>query len=184
MTVFDDAADFDKCLSLLHSASQRHRCSIHAYVVMNNHLHLLATPDDHDGPASFMQSFGISYARYFNRRNQRTGGLWDGRYHSFVVGSDRYFFDCSRYIEMNPVRALMVAQPGEYVRSSFLCNAMGVVDPIVTTHPLYEALGQSAIKRRLAYQSLFKHHLDADVCDVIRYATKTGETLGGERSPE
>ena len=182
--VFLDAADFEKCRTLLLAASERNRCSIHSYVFMNNHVHLLATPFDEYGPAKLMQSFGSNYALHFNDRYERTGPLWDGRYKSFGVGSDRYFFDCSRYIEMNPVRALMVAQPGEYVRSSFLRNAMGVADPIVTTHPLYEALGHSAIERHLAYQSLFKHHLDADVCDAIRHATRTGETLGATRLSE
>jgi putative transposase len=180
MTIFLDAADFDKCWSLLRSASKRHRCGIHAYVFMDNHVHMLVTPADIHGPAKFMQSFGDSYALYFNRNNKRTGTLWEGRYKSHPVETERYFYDCSRYIEMNPVRAMMAPHPGAYPRSSFLHNAMGVTDSLVTPHPLYESLGQSELGRRLAYQELFKHHLDSKVCDAIRRAMRTGNTLGDE----
>ncbi len=182
--VFLDATDFDKGRSLLLSASKKYRCHIHVYVQMNNHLHLLVTPIDEYGPARLMQSFGSSYALHFNDRYEQTGPLWEGRYSSFVVGTERYFFDCSRYIEMNPVRALMSAHPGEYSRSSFLQNAMGVSDPLITPHPLYESLGQTSAERRTAYQALFTHQLDANICDAIRRATRTGDTLRGEGAPE
>jgi len=180
MTIFRDAADFDKCISLLCSTSLRSQCPVHGYVLMDNHFHLVATPVDEHGPATFMQSFGTSYVRYFNDRYGRTGTLWEGRYGSFPITSERYFFDCSRYVEMNPVRALMAANPGDYVRSSFRCNAFGDVDPLVTPHPLYESLGASAAARHVAYQQLFAHHLDPAVLDAFRQATRTGKPVGDQ----
>lgn len=182
--LFLDSDDFDTCRSVMHSASIQKGCHIHTYVFMDNHFHLLVTPDDEHGPPDFMQSVGLSYVRYFNRRYKRTGTLWEGRYRSTVVHSARYFFDCSRYIEMNPVRALMAKQPGEYTRSSFLRNAMGAVDPLITPHHLYKALGDTDIERCLAYQQLFSRHLDSAVCDTIRRATNSGAALGAASTAE
>lgn len=179
MQIFRDAADFDKCMSLLISSSSRSKCSVHSHVLMDNHFHLLVTPVDKDGPADFMQSFASAYALYYNKRYERTGTLWEGRYDSFVVGSDRYFFNCTRYIEMNPVRALMVAHPAEYLHSSYLCNAFGIPNPLVASHPLYESLGGHSEERHSAYRQLFTHHLDDQACDEVRNATRTGKTLGG-----
>ncbi len=73
------ASDEDYCLYLdiLEEACQRHRCRIHAYVLMSTHVHLLMTPDDEYSISQVMQSLGRSYVRYFNDRYQRTGTLWD-----------------------------------------------------------------------------------------------------------
>lgn len=177
MTVFLDASDFDKGLSLLHSASKRNRCAIHKYVLMDNHFHLLVTPSDEFGPSKFMQSVGDSYALYFNGKYDHTGTLWNGRYRSNLINSTKYFYDCSRYIELNPVRASMVTHPGEYIQSSFRRNALGIFDPLVTSHNLYDVLGDSEEERCIAYRQLFTRHLDPDVCENIRRANKTGETL-------
>lgn len=184
MPTFLDAEDFDRCYRVFVSVSGYYRCSVHCYGIMSNHVHLIVTPADEFGLPKCMQAFASSYARYYNKKYARTGGLWDGRYKSFIIGSERYFFDCSRYIEMNPVSASMVDNPGDYIRSSFRCNALGATDPLVTPHPLYRSLGKSAEERRAAYQDLFKHHLDPRVCDAIRRSTHTGETLGKEREFE
>ncbi|MGV3708582.1 MAG: REP-associated tyrosine transposase [Gemmatimonas sp.] len=158
---FVDAGDVARCIDSLQKASKKFECKIHAYVIMTNHLHVLATPEDAEGAAKFGQSFGVRYSRYFNARNRRTGSLWGERYFSELIDSERYFFACARYIELNPVRANIVAHPAEYTASSFRHNALGHVDPLITPHPLYQSLAPTAQQRAAAYSDIFQHYLDS-----------------------
>ena len=180
MTTFRCAGDFLRFRSVLHEASRRFSCAIHAYTLMSNHVHVLLTPEDEQGPARLMQAIGPKYVRYVNARYARTGTLWEGRYHSSLVGSDRYFLTCSRYIELNPVRAQMVDVPGEYSWSSYRCNANGEPDSLVTPHASYQALGAFAAERQVAYRALFQDPLDSETIAHIRRATNTNGVFGGE----
>ncbi len=103
-----------------------------------------------------MQALGARYVRHVNRADGRSGTLWDGRFRSSVLDSYRYFLACSRYIELNPVRAGLVSDPGSYRWSSFRANALGETDAVLTPHPLYLGLGATAIARQRAYRSLFE----------------------------
>jgi len=163
--------------ALLHS-SERARCPVHAYVLMTNHVHLLVTASEASAPARMMQALGRNYVRYFNDRHGRTGTLWEGRYRSTLIDSDRYFLQCSRYIETNPVRAGMVSSPADYLWSSFGSNADGRPDPLVRPHPVYLALGHSVSRRREAYRALFSTPLAPPELDAIRRATNKGMPLG------
>ena len=98
----DDRADY---LDRLAYALHRFGGALHAYVLMTNHVHLLLTPQERGGVGRLMHSLDGNYARGFNRRYDRTGTLWEGRYRAATIDSERYFFACSRYIELNPVRA-------------------------------------------------------------------------------
>jgi len=175
---FLDRQDLAFYLRVLHETSRRAGCAIHAYVLMTNHVHLLVTPQTARGPARMMQGIGRKYVRYFNERHGRTGTLWEGRYRSTLVDSDRYFFACSRYIELNPVRAGIVTDPAVCGWSSFRCNAMGRPDPIITPHATYRALGDCAAERCAAYRAMFDTPLGSDTLDAIRGAAKRGTVLG------
>lgn len=155
---FLDEADVEYSLNCLRIASTKFCCGIHSYVIMTNHLHLLVTPDSKVAASDFMQSFKVRYARYFNRRYRRTGTLWEERYFSEVIDSERYFFECARYIELNPVRAGIVQDPSEHISSSFGRNALERADPLVTPHPLYQALAATSTERATTYKSLFYEH--------------------------
>lgn len=160
------------------SASKHCGCVIHVYVHLDNHFHLIATPLKADSLSRMMQYVEARYVRYFNDRYNRTGTLWEGRFGSTVIESGRYFFTCSRYVELNPVRALLAEHPAAYRWSSFHSNAMGAPDPLVTPHELYDSLASDAQTRRIAYRSLFAAHLDAEVCTKIRKATLQRRILG------
>lgn len=155
--------------------------AVHAYVLMTNHVHLLATPQDAEGASQLMKRLGQRYVQYFNRAYQRTGTLWEGRFRSCVVGEEAYFLGCQRYIEMNPVRAGMVAHPGEYRWSSYGANAQGDASSLIRLHPVYGGLGLTDEKRQFAYRALFRHELDPDLVEEIRRATHGGLVLGSER---
>lgn len=168
----------------LRVASERAGCTIHAYVLMTNHAHLLITARDASSPARMMQMLGRDYVRYFNDRHGRTGTLWEGRYRSTLIDSVRYFLACSRYVEGNPVRAGIVRQPDRYPWSSFRCNAHGDPDALISPHAVYTALGDHASARRIAYRALFSSSLDQQLIDDIRRATQAGIVLGSERYRE
>jgi putative transposase len=172
-----DRIHFHRCLV---EVTRRHGLAIHAYVFMTNHVHLVATGECADAPAKVVQSMGRRYVSYFNYLHGRTGTLWEGRYRSCLVETDRYLLACHRYAEMNPVRAGMVAVPGRYPWSSFRCNARGVPDDLVTPHSLYMGLGWTDEARRAAYRALFEVALGDEMLKAIRYALNSGWALGGE----
>lgn len=133
-------------------------CSVHAYVLMGNHVHLLLTPSRAGGVAGLMRSLGERYARYFNDVHQRDGALWEDHYEAVPVHVGRYLLYCMRYIELNPVRARVVASPGQYRWSSFHANALGQDNALLTPHAHYCALGRGPESRQAAYRALFRDH--------------------------
>ena len=131
-----------------------------------------------------LQSIGRRYVRYVNQLYRRSGTLWEGRYKSALIDSDRYLLTCSRYIELNPVRARMVGHPGDYPWSSYRSNTGEAETPLISPHPLYLALGRSPAARCLAYRALFERHIDSQDLLAIREATEAGVVLGTDRFKE
>lgn len=177
-TIFLDDADCSAYYELLKEAHHKHSCAIHAYVFMNNHLHLLITPAAQESPGKMMHVVETVYARYFNRRYGRTGAVWEGRYHSSLVQSAKYFFTCSRYIELNPVRALMVDHPECHAWSSYHCNADAKSNALITPHAMYRNLARKARDCSSAYRALFANSLDTEAITAIRAGTKSNGLTG------
>lgn len=177
---FASETDYLVYLSLLRQYAAAAACQIHAYVLMTNHVHLLLSSGSGDGPSMLMRRLGQHYVQYFNRRHQRTGTLWEGRFRSCLVEQERYLLICQRYIELNPVRAHMVSDPGGYPWSSFRANALGEDNPLVTPHVVYEGLGMHASERRSAYRHLFQEALSEQLLAQIRYASNSNSPLGPE----
>jgi putative transposase len=171
-------ADYLVYLDLLKHSALEAQCLVHAYVLMSNHVHLLVTPTTAAAPAVLMKSLGQRYVQYVNRRYGRTGSLWEGRYRSSLVDHDRYLLTCQRYIELNPVRAQMVAHPSEYRWSSYRINAHGEPSELVSPHPVYAALSPQPIARERAYRQLFESPLAAGTLDKVRRAANGNFALG------
>ena len=148
---------------------------------MDNHVHFLITPDQDDSLPKTFQSLGRQYVGYINKTYRRTGTLWEGRYRATLIDSEAYFLACCRYIELNPVRAGIVAHPREYRWSSYHHHAEGKVNPLITPHDLYGRLGRSAEERQAAYRALFRQHLSGETLEAIREATNKAWVLGRER---
>ena len=168
-------------LDWLHESAQEYGGSIHAYVLMNNHVHLLATGAETGALGRMMQSLGRRYVRYFNSKYGRTGTLWEGRYKSSLVDSDRYLLTCYRYIELNPVRAHIVERPGDYEWSSYRGNASGRAVSLITPHETYLSLGKTDAARHSAYRKLFADAMGDDELKAIRDHVNQGKALGSER---
>ena len=152
--------------------------SLHAYVLMTNHVHLLASFDDVKLVPDFMKAVGQKYAQYLNHRLNRCGALWQGRYRSCLVPGEQYFMRCQRYVECNPLRAGMVRQAAEYIWSSYRANAGLREDSLITPHALYLALGADASSRHENYRCLIAQDIDPAHLDEIRRATNGNVPLG------
>jgi len=181
---FFAAEDYHCYLHWLKKSAADYRCAIHAYVLMSNHVHLLLTPETPEGPSRLMQSVGRRYVQYINRTYRRTGTLWEGRFKSSVVQTEHYFLLCSRYIELNPVRAGMVSDPGQYPWSSYRHNGLGQTDERLTPHAEYLALGRTDHDRQTLYRSLFRTELDEAALADIRLALSQGQPFGNNRFSE
>lgn len=155
-------------LGLLREALRAHNVALHAYVLMTNHVHLLATPLRAGGLSGLMQALGRRYVLWLNKLRNRTGGLYDGRFKSAVVHSERYLMCCYRYIELNPVRAGMVPDPAEYRWSSYRCNALGKQDGLVTPHPVFAGLDDVPEQRQALYRGFVAEGGTEDERDAIR----------------
>ena len=178
--IFFEPGDYAAYLSWLKEGADKYQCAIHAYVLMTNHVHILVTPDDKAGISRMMQYVGRKYVPYINVSYGTSGSIWEGRYKASLVDEDSYFLTCMRYIELNPVRAEMVKSPSAYRWSSYHTNGLGVHDKVLTMHSLYKGLGRTAEKRREAYVSLFKAHVDDGELAAIRDCWQSGTPLGND----
>lgn len=179
--IFAADEDYQYYLKKLGDACKKYECEIHAYVLMTNHVHLLITPHIENGISKVMQYIGRYYVQYFNFQYQRTGTLWEGRYKATLLDSDGYLLTCSRYIELNPVRAGMVKDPAEYPWSSYHCNALGKSDRLITPHVSYKVLGMDDVTRRSNYHALFARLIPDSELEAIRMATNKAWVLGDDR---
>ncbi len=178
---FGGEEDMKAYLNWLKEFSLKYSVDVHAWVLMTNHVHLLCTPQEENAISRMMQSIGRMYVRYYNHTYQRSGTLWEGRYKSCLIQSERYLLEVYRYIELNPVSADMVDEPSEYSWSSYACNALGVETELQTPHPLYLALGKSGQVRLGNYRELFKAHVNPELLKEIKISVNKGLALGDDR---
>jgi putative transposase len=171
--------DRHRYLAELTCLSREHGVAVHSYVLMTNHVHLLATARQPDGISTLMWFLGLRYVRYFNASHGRTGSLWEGRPYASPIDAESHLLVCHRYIESNPVRAGMVPHPEDYAWSSYRANACGKDDPLVSRHPALEALGETPAARRAAYRSLFDVELAPEQLAEIRLGARGGFAVGG-----
>lgn len=175
---FFSPADYRCYMTQLVHASRRWQCAVHAYVLMDNHVHMLVTPSTLGALASMMQSIGRNYVSYVNATYRRSGTLWEGRYKSCLVDADEYLLTCYRYIELNPVRAGLVGEPSAYPWSSYGFNGLGDHDPLIVPHTQYVALGCDTEERLRAYRRLFASDIDKARLDEIRTYIQQQRALG------
>jgi putative transposase len=174
---FRGDSDYLVYLSELRKLCAKYACTIHAYCLMTNHVHLLLTPDTAEACTLVMRDLGRRYVPYFNARHERTGTLWEGRFRSCIVESASYVLACYRYIELNPVRARMVDRPAGYPWSSYAANSGALRDASISPHAEFEALASVGEKRHAAYRGLFDVEMDEPLLEAIRDATNAGYPL-------
>jgi putative transposase len=176
--VFATDEDCRTLLGLLEEHARAAGVAVHAYVLMSNHFHLLATPETAEGIPQMMQAVGRRYVRFFNRRQARTGTLWEGRYRSTVIQAERYLLACTVYIDLNPVRAGMVDSPESYPWSSHGHYVSGRADRLVTPHPTWWELGNTPFAREAAYRDMVHAGLSSAEQQALTDSALRGWALG------
>lgn len=177
-SIVRETADHEIFLELLRESAARHGTTIHGYVLMTNHVHLMATPEHAESLGLTMQQLGRWYVPYFNRRYSRTGGLFQGRYRAIPVDTDVYWLTCLRYIEQNPVRAQMVPRPADYRWSSYRAHAWGEWPDWLVPHPVYLGLADTAQGRQRKYRAFCGSELRDPDLSALRYAVHHGWAFG------
>ncbi|SDE16514.1 putative transposase [Massilia sp. PDC64] len=176
--IFRDDEDYRRFLEFLRESAKFYRVAIHAYVLMPNHLHVLATPSDEDGLAAMMQKVGRLYVPWFNNKYGRSGTLFQGRFRTSVIDADAYFLACIRYIELNPLRNQLAFDPLDYPWSSYAHHAGVRPDPLITDHAKYWELGNTPFQREAAYIELARQGMSGQELDTINAAVLKGAPLG------
>ncbi len=176
--IFLTTADRQCMVGLLGENAIKFDVAVHAYVLMDNHFHLLVTPQSTTGLPHMMQAVGRRYVRYFNDRQQRSGTLWEGRYRSTVIQTERYLLACMVYIDLNPVRAGMVEQARDYPWSSHAHYIGLCSDKLVTPHALAWALGNTPFAREAAYAELVQAGINDDQQRALTDSALRGWALG------
>ena len=174
MVVFVDKFDFEYYLEALFDALEVDLIDLHAYALMNNHIHLLLTAPSKEALSRLFQSVGRRYVQHFNKRHARSGTLWEGRFKSCLINSERYLLEVYRYIELNPVRAGIVEYAKDYQHSSYRHHAGIATNNRIKDHPLFWSLGNTPFERQAAYKALVDEGLTAH-----QVARITDQTLRG-----
>ncbi len=176
--IFFAEQDYQYFYDCLDAAAYNYNLKVHAYVLMPNHVHILATPGNTDSISRTTQSVGRNYVQYFNECYNGSGTLWEGRYRATVVDSKSYLLTCSRYIELNPVRNGLVKNPRSYRWCSYGRNALGKDDEIINAHQEYLKLGINDQQRAKTYLAMFKQKLNNQTVQLITETALKGWVLG------
>lgn len=178
--IFSSATDYQFMLELLYDNARKFDVAIHAYVLMDNHFHLLVTPRIPEGLSQMMQSVGRRYVRYFNDAQSRTGTLWEGRYKSTLIQPGPYLLACMAYFDLNPVRSGLVAHARDYPWSSYGHYIGQRTDKLITPHELMWTLGNTPFAREAAYAELVQSGISpvqqAALTDSVSHGWALGES--------
>jgi putative transposase len=177
--VFQTPGDYSSYLDSLQELKPMFGIGIQAYCLMPNHVHLLIEPQSAEGMARFMKRVAGRHSARINRRENLTGGLWEGRYYSSVVARDAYWQECHRYIELNPVRAALVADPGEYRWSSCHHRKGDEAHSWLNVAPWFLTLGPTPAARWEAYRGFLQQGISEEKRRLIRNAVHRGQLTGG-----
>ncbi len=177
LVLFKSTEDSHKYIDLLESARKTYPLRIYNYCLIDSSIHLLLKPEEDGNLSKVMEEVSKGYAKYFNKKYNRTGHVFQGRFKSFLVQDDRYYFACSRYIDLNPVNAGVIDDPKKYAWSGYSALA-GNSKPEVKLdrHPLYTQLGETDLERQIAYRTLVHNHQGDDLDLLNKRAGVLGDS--------
>ena len=179
--LYFEEQDYQYFHDCLDAAAYNYHLKLHAYVLMPDHVHILATPANTDSVSRTVQSIGRNYVQYYNESYASSGTLWESRYRATVIEAKTYLLACSQYIEMNPVRAGLVKKPQEYRWSSYAHNALARADEMFTDAPQYRRLGPNHKERARAYRARFKNPLSGELVEQLTASAMKGWALGDSK---
>ncbi|MCM2327033.1 MAG: transposase [Lysobacter sp.] len=180
MPCLNSDLDRNVFLKYLREAMEGTDFQLHAFVLMGNHVHLLATTHVTGTASKVMHYLGMQYARYFNHHCDRTGPLFQGRYWASLIESQQYFFQAMRYIELNPVRAGMVDAPEKFPWSSHPHNTGRGSRAEITPHEEFIRLGGSPAERSKIWTDFVAQGISQPELDRIRRRFRKCRPFGSD----
>jgi putative transposase len=179
--VFFEPEDYKVYLDWLQEGSEWYEVPIHAYALLPNEIHILASPGDKESASRMMQYQGRRYVPYVNSTYNKTGTIWQGRYKASLIDPETYLVNCMLYIESLPVREGLSKSPGPYKWSSYKANAQGKKNALITPHKAFKSLAKGDAKRMEKYSTMAKAGLSDEVITNIQDAWQTGTPLGSDK---
>ncbi len=180
--VFASSQDYQYYLENLQEWKTELGCKVYAYCLMTNHVHLIIDP------GAKAESLGLlikrvagRQTRYVNKLENRSGSLWEGRYKSSPINAGEYLLACCRYVELNPLRAGMVDDPGNYAWSSCPVKVGLKKQPWLDLDPFYLSLGNSPAERAEYYAQWLQGTIPEYEIKLIREATQRGKLTANSR---
>ncbi|WP_026289369.1 transposase [Thioalkalivibrio sp. ALMg11] len=179
--VFAEDEDYERYLEDLRELSSALDIRVYAYCLMTNHVHLLLGPGEEVAAMGrLMKALAARATRYRNRLEGRSGTLWEGRYKSSPVQTETYLLACTRYIELNPVRAQMAPAAGAYPWSSYR-QRMGEAECWIDLDPAYRELADDNAERRVRYARFVEQGVPEQELSLMREALQRGQLTGNQR---
>lgn len=150
--IFREKNDFKSYLHILKEYKKKYEFRLYHYVLMDNHVHLVPETIENEGRISeIMKGINLAYVQHFRKKYKYIGHFWQDRFKSIVVAKDNYLLACGSYIELNPVRAGLVSNPGHYEWSSYAFYAFGKENNLLDINPIYESFGNTDLERQRKY---------------------------------
>jgi putative transposase len=159
-----------------------YECKVYSYCLMTNHVHLIVDPGKKEKHLSqLMKRVTGRQTRYVNKIRGRSGTLWEGRFKSSPISIDEYLLACSRYIEMNPVRAGLVKDPVDYRWSSYQGKIGLRKEEWLDKDPCYLGLAENEKKRKTRYRIWLRSSMPEKELNHIRQSLQRGQLTGSSR---
>ena len=178
--IFVDDEDRQAWCAHLREASLVARVDVHAYVLLDNHVHLLATPrDDARSLSTMMQSLGRRYVAAFNKRHGRSGTLWEGRFRAALVDPEDSLLACMRYIDSHAQRSGLCLDAADYRWSSCAHHLGRRRDPLIVDHARFWALGNTPFEREGVFREFLEEGVSLQEAQAISQATRRGWPIAG-----
>ncbi len=180
--VFVNASDYRYYLQNLMEVKVERNIRLLAYCLMTNHVHLVILPDeDAKAVSKLMRVLAARQTRHVNKLENRSGTLWEGRYKASLIDTDEYLLACCRYVDLNPVRARIVAEPQDYVWSGYQGRTGLTNDPLLDDHCIFSALGPTRTACARSYAEFVKSGIGDDELAFIRQSVQRNQLTGGSR---
>jgi len=184
--VFFEDLDYLHYLNCLERYKKKYKFCLFAFCLMKNHVHLLIKTTKSGTISKIMQSLTLAHIRFYNKKYNRCGHVWQGRFCSSIVGDDDYLLNCMRYIEQNPLRAGFVSSIGEYFWSSYKLQCRNTESRLLdrTKNHLFIDLGVDTENRILVYKKLMKQSIDQKGLEEIRDCINKSDAYMSDRFKE
>ncbi|MEM7317041.1 MAG: transposase [Planctomycetota bacterium] len=181
LSVFAERVDYEYFLGNLFEWKELLDLKLHAWCLMTNHVHLIVEPGENpDNVGALMRRIAGRQTRWVNKLEGRTGTLWGGRYHASPIQTHRYLLGCSRYIELNPVRAKMTARPEDYEWSSYRAKIGLAEEPGLDLDGCYLGLGRDRSAQQSAYAAFVGSGISEQEYALIHNGIQRNQLTGDQ----